>query len=117
MRFDVIGRDRRVTGEEMYPPRVGAFSPGFRAVHQIAFSYNADNLADVVNDGNRTYAILEQDLCDVPYGRNLPYRNYGRNHHIARLHDHDSSDEQSGHIFGVLPGTELIHINRDDART
>jgi hypothetical protein len=77
---------------------------------KIAFSYNADNLAEIVDDGNRTYAVFEQDLCDVPDGRSFPYGNYGRNHHIARLHDQASIGELSGHIFGALPDTELIRI-------
>ena len=33
-------------------------SPGLRATHQIAFSYDPDKLADIVNYRNRTYALL-----------------------------------------------------------
>jgi hypothetical protein len=80
-------------------------------MHQIAFSYNANNLAEIVDDGNRTYAVFEQDFCDFPDGRSFPYGNYGRNHHIARPHDQASIGELSAHIFGrALPDTELIRI-------
>ena len=90
MGFDVIGRDRRIAREEMYPPRVGVFGPGLCATHQIAFSYDADKLASIVNHGNRTYALLKQDFCDFTNGRGLAYGNYRRNHHITRLHDQHS---------------------------
>src|SRR5450631_1911287 len=86
IRFDVISRDRRITREEMHPPRVGMLSPGLRATHQIAFSYNADKLADIVNHRNRTYTLLKQYPGDFTYSRALPYSNYRRNHHVARLH-------------------------------
>src|SRR6185312_13899197 len=90
VRFDVVGRDRGAAGQEMHAPRVGAFSPGFRAMHQIAFTDNANKLASTVNDRNRTDVLLEQHPCDVSDTRTFPHGDDGRNHYIACLHDRRS---------------------------
>ena len=66
MRFGVIGRHRRITSEKMCPPGVGPLGPGFRAMDQIAFSHDADDLAGIVDNGNCTYAFLKQDRSRRP---------------------------------------------------
>jgi hypothetical protein len=67
------------------------FSSGFGAVDQVAFSHDADYLAGVVDNRNRTYALLKQKLRDVPDDRAFAYGNHGGNHHITGLHGQNSS--------------------------
>src|SRR5665213_511972 len=92
----------------MHPPRVGVLGPGLCAMHQIAFCYDADKLADIVNHGNRTYAFLKQRLCDFTNSRALPCGNYRRNHYVARLHDIKLLGDLSVAISAALLASDLI---------
>ena len=86
MGFHVVRSDCVVAHEGVEPPRIGPFSSGFGATHEIGLRDYPDDLAGTVDHGHGTNAVGGHKLCDVTDGCIFTHGNDRRHHHIARIH-------------------------------